>query len=165
MTTQLSFNPFESTENSIDPLAKTAPTMSRQILWGILAVVSGVSVGGSVNMGLVTVGPLIVPLPEGADVSTMETLAESMELMTPVNFLFPYLAHALGTLVGATIAAALAARGKVWFALGIGAFFQAGGSAAVTMLGGPMWFNVLDLTTAYYPMGLLGYFIFAKMNK
>ncbi|MEC8557911.1 MAG: hypothetical protein VXZ82_23140 [Planctomycetota bacterium] len=104
---------------------------------------------------MVTIGPMTVPLPDGVDVSTMETLAESMELMKPVTFLVRYASHALGTLVGATITASLAARGNVWFALGIGAFFQALGSAAVTMLVGPIWFNLLDLAKAFHLWGFL----------
>ncbi len=122
----------------------------------ILAVIAGVVVGGLVNMALVNLGPSVIPLPEGADVSTMEKLAESMKLFTPVNFLFPFLAHALGTLVGAFIAAKLAASHHLLFAMGIGVFFLIGGIAAVNMLGGPMWFNAVDLLLAYLPMGYLG---------
>ena len=75
----------------------------------ILAVVTGFVVGSLVNIGLVNIGPSVVPLPEGADVSTMENLRDSMKLFTPVNFVFPFLAHALGTLTGAFIAAKIAA--------------------------------------------------------
>ena len=63
----------------------------------ILAVVAGLVVGGIVNMGLIKLAPLVVPLPEGADVSTMEGLRESMKSFKPANFIFPFLAHALGT--------------------------------------------------------------------
>lgn len=122
----------------------------------ILAVVAGVIVGGLVNMGLVNVGPLIIPLPEGADISTMEGLRESMKLFSPANFVFPLLAHALGTLVGAFTAAKLAVSHELKVALGIGAFFLVGGITAIVMLGGPIWFQVCDLVLAYIPMGLLG---------
>ena len=74
----------------------------------ILAVIIGFVVGSLVNMALVNVGPSVIPLPEGADVSTMDSLRASMKLFTPVNFLFPFLAHALGTLTGAFVAAKLA---------------------------------------------------------
>ncbi|NNF00976.1 MAG: hypothetical protein HKN25_18310, partial [Pyrinomonadaceae bacterium] len=60
----------------------------------IIAVVVGLVVGSGVNMGLVNIGPSIIPLPEGADVSNMEALAKSMKLFTPANFLFPFLGHA-----------------------------------------------------------------------
>ena len=122
----------------------------------ILAVIVGVVAGSLVNMALINIGPSVVPLPQGADISTMEGLRDSMKLFTPVNFIFPFLAHALGTLVGAFVAAKLAASHHVKFAMGIGVFFLMGGIAAVSMLGGPLWFNVADLVLAYIPMSFLG---------
>lgn len=128
----------------------------------ILAVIAGVVLGSIVNMTLVNIGPMIVPLPEGADVSTMDNLRESMALFTPINFLFPFLAHALGTLVGAYIACRFAASHQKALAIGIGVFFLLGGIAAVSMLGGPLWFNAADLILAYIPMSLLGGFLARK---
>ncbi len=122
----------------------------------ILAVIAGVVVGSFVNIVLVNVGPSVVPLPEGADVSTMESLRDSMKLFTPVNFIFPFVGHALGTLVGAFVAAKFTASHHVKFAIGIGVFFLVGGVAAISMLGGPMWFNIADLLLAYIPMAFLG---------
>ena len=134
------------------------------IVRNVLAVISGVVVGSLVNMGLINIGPLVVSLPEGADLSTMESLRDSMKLFTPMNFLFPFLAHALGTLSGAFIAARVAASHQVKLAIGIGVFFLIGGVTMVSMLGGPMWFNVSDLLLAYIPMGYLGG-ILARGNK
>lgn len=122
----------------------------------ILAIVAGVVVGSLVNIALVNIGPSVVPLPEGADISTMEKLRDSMEMFTPVNFLFPFLAHALGTLVGAFIAAKFAASRHVTCAMCIGGFFLLGGIAAANMLGGPLWFKIADLLLAYIPMSYLG---------
>ncbi len=122
----------------------------------ILAVLGGCVAGSLVNMALVNVGPSVIPLPEGADVSSMESLRDSMKLFTPANFVFPLLAHALGTLFGAFVAARLAGSHPMRLALGIGVFFLVGGVVAVNMLGGPLWFNVTDLVVAYIPMGFLG---------
>jgi hypothetical protein len=66
------------------------------------------------------------------------------------------LAHALGTLVGAYIAALIAANNKLKFALGIGVFFLLGGITSVIMLPSPTWFSVLDLVVAYIPTAWLG---------
>ena len=126
------------------------------IVKNILAAIVGFVVGSLVNIGLVNIGTSVVPLPEGADVSTMDNLRDSMKLFTPVNFIFPFLAHALGTLTGAFVAAKLAASHRMKFAIGIGVAFMVGGVTAVSMLGGPMWFNVSDLLLAYIPMGFLG---------
>ena len=119
-------------------------------------MVAGVVAGSVVNMGLVELGPMIIPLPAGADTSTAEGLKASMDLFTPAHFVFPFLAHALGTLVGAFVAARLATGSRMKFGLGIGVFYLLGGIAAVVMFGGPVWFMVLDLVGAYIPMGYLG---------
>ena len=126
------------------------------IVRNILAVIIGFVVGSLVNMGLITIGPSVIPLPEGADASTMEGLRDSMKLFTPVYFIVPFLAHALGTLAGAFVAAKIAASHHMKFAIGIGLLFLIGGIAAAYMLGGPMWFNITDLLLAYIPMGYLG---------
>lgn len=121
-----------------------------------LAVVAGVVVGSVVNITLVNLGPMLIPLPEGADVSSTEGLRESMALFTPANFLFPFLGHAVGTLVGAFLAARIAASRPMVMAMLIGGFFLLGGIAAVNMFGGPLWFKAGDLLLAYLPMAWLG---------
>ena len=128
----------------------------KSVAKNVLAALAGVVVGSLVNIGLVNIGPSVIPLPDGADISTMENLRDSMKLFAPVNFIVPFLAHALGTLAGAFVAAKLAASHSVKFAMGIGVFFLLGGVTAVSMLGGPLWFNVADLLVAYIPMGYLG---------
>jgi uncharacterized membrane protein YqgA involved in biofilm formation len=122
----------------------------------ILAVVAGVVVGSLVNIALVNIGPSVIPLPEGADVSTTGNLRDSMKLFTPVNFIFPFLAHALGTLVGAFVAAKFAASHYVMLGMCIGVFFLLGGITAVYMLEGPLWFIAADLLLAYIPMSFIG---------
>jgi hypothetical protein len=129
--------------------------MSR-IMRNILAVIAGILVGSAINMAIITVGPMVISPPENVDMSDMEKFAENLKLLKPANFIAPWLAHALGTLVGAFIAAKVAASYKMKFALGIGLFFLLGGITMVSMFGGPMWFAVLDLVGAYVPMGYLG---------
>ena len=126
------------------------------ILRNVLAVLAGIIIGSIVNMALVYAGPVLIPLPEGADVSSPEALAASMPLFEPQHFLFPFLAHALGTLVGAFAAAKLGVGSKMRLGIILGAWFLVGGIANIYMIGGPLWFNALDLTLAYLPMGYLG---------
>lgn len=125
------------------------------ILRNILAILAGVMAGSAVNMGIIMVSGSIIPPPNGADVTTTEGLIASMHLFEPKHFIFPFLAHALGTFVGAYLAALIAANHKIKFALGIGVFFLAGGIASVMMLPSPTWFTVLDLAGAYIPMAFL----------
>lgn len=125
----------------------------------LIGLVVGLFLGSLANILLVNIGPSIIPLPEGADVSTMEGLRESMALFTPANFVFPFLGHAVGTFAGAFLAAKIAATHQMKFALGIGAIFLVGGVFMVKQIGGPIGFIVIDLTFAYIPMGYLGGFL------
>lgn len=127
------------------------------ILKNVLAVVAGVIIGSMVNMGIIMISGSIIPPPEGGDITTMEGLKSTMHLFEPKHFIFPFLAHALGTLVGAFVAAIIAAGKKMLTALLVGLFFLIGGTVNIAMLGGPMWFTALDIIVAYMPMGYLGY--------
>ncbi len=125
------------------------------VLRNILAVVAGWLGGSIVNMGLVTAGHTLIPI-EGVDPNDMEALAAVMPGLTAEYFIFPFLAHALGTLVGAAIAGLIAANRKMVFALLIGAFFLIGGITVSIMIPAPAWFITLDLLIAYIPMAWIG---------
>lgn len=122
----------------------------------IVAIIVGIVVASATNMGLIVLGHQLVPLPAGADAATMEGLAQSIHLFEPAHFVFPFLAHALGTLAGAAAAAALAATYKLRFAIVIGLISLAGGIANVVSLPAPIWFEAVDLVLAYLPMAWLG---------
>jgi len=122
----------------------------------ILAVILGLILGSLVNMGIIMISSSIIPPPDGADVTTMEGLKESIHLFQPKHFIFPFLAHALGTFVGAILAALIAAKHKMKFALSIGVLFLIGGILNTFMLPAPTWFVILDLAGAYIPMAWLG---------
>ena len=127
------------------------------ILKNILAVVAGLIIGSMVNMGLIMISGSIIPPPEGGDITTMEGLKATMHLFGPKNFIFPFLAHALGTLAGAFVATKIAATRKQVMALLVGLFFLIGGTINISMLGGPMWFTALDIIMAYMPMAYAGW--------
>jgi len=124
------------------------------IFKNILAVVAGLVVGSALNMAIIMISGSIIPPPEGVDNTTMEGLKAGMHLFQPKHFILPYLAHALGTFVGALLAAIIAATHKMKFALSIGIFFLLGGIANVIMLPSPVWFTITDLGI-YLPMGFL----------
>ena len=113
-------------------------------------------------MGIITISGNIIPPPEGADVSTMEGLKASIHLFQPKHFIFPFLAHALGTFVGALAAAFIAANHKLKFALVIGGFFLVGGIANILMLPSPAWFTIVDLIGAYIPTSYLAGILIIK---
>lgn len=126
------------------------------VVRNILAVVAGFVAGSVVNMAIVMVGPRIIPPPAGVDMSTVESIRASAHLLAPRHFVFPFLAHAVGTLAGAAVAARIAASGRNVCALVVGVLFLAGGIAAAFMIPAPAWFIALDLVAAYLPMAWLG---------
>lgn len=134
------------------------------IIRNILAVVAGLIIGSAVNMGLIMISSSVIPPPPGVDVTDMESLKSSMHLFEVKHFIFPFLAHAVGTLAGAFIASLIAASHGMKLALGIGGFFLIGGIMNVFMLPSPGWFAILDLITAYFPMAWIGASLAEKMK-
>lgn len=126
-----------------------------KILRVILALVAGVVIGGIVNMALVMLGSAIVAAPAGVDFTDAESVAASAHLFQPQHFVFPFLAHAIGTLAGATVAYVMAGSYRSAAAWAVGAVFFAGGIAAARMIPAPTWFVVADLVLAYFPMAFV----------
>ena len=125
-------------------------------LRSFLAVLLGLIVGSIVNMALITVSGKVIAPPAGADVTTMEGLRASLHLFEPRHFVFPFLAHAVGTLVGAFVAAMLAPQRSMVPAYVVGGLFLLGGIANVILLPAPLWFGLVDLVFAYLPAAWLG---------
>ena len=125
-------------------------------LKNVLAVIVGGVVGSIANMIVVMIGPAIIPPPDGVDVTNVESIKASMHLFEFRHFIFPWVAHALGTLVGAYLAALIAASCRMAVAMVVGGLFLIGGIANVIMIGGPVLFNVVDLVGAYIPMAWIG---------
>lgn len=130
-----------------------------------LAVILGLVIGSIVNMGIIMISGSIISPPDGADVTTMEGLKASIHLFQPKHFIFPFLAHALGTLVGAFITAIIASTHKMKLALSIGAFFLIGGIINSFMLPAPVWFIAFDIILAYLPMAWFGWKLSTSNKK
>ena len=84
---------------------------------------------------------------------------------TYLYFIFPFLAHALGTIVGALIAGRIATTHKMKFSLAIGGLFLLGGIMVNFMLPGPSWFAVVDILIAYIPMAWIGGKLAKKLTQ
>ena len=120
---------------------------------GFIAVVVGVLVGSAVNMGLIVLGGSVIPAPAGVDVTDATSIAEHAHLFQPMHFLFPFLAHAIGTFAGALAAGFLAPVHKMRFCLSVSALFLVGGIVNAFMIPAPAWFIAIDLVFAYLLMG------------
>jgi hypothetical protein len=125
------------------------------VLKNIIAFIVGVGVGSAVNMALITVGPSIIPPPAGVDMNSVESLAASIHLFEPRHFVFPFLAHALGTYLGALLGFLLSPTRRELIAWLIGALSLAGGVAASMLIPAPVAFIAIDLLFAYLPMAWL----------
>ncbi len=137
----------------------------KTILLNISAVILGLIIGGFVNMSIINISGSIIPPPNGIDVTTEEGLKTAMQFFEPKHFLFPFLAHAFGTLVGAFITALIAKTYRKTLALVIGLAYLIGGIMMINLVPSPLWFSITDLVLAYIPMAFLGYKIAIKLKK
>ena len=135
------------------------------ILRNIAAVIAALLVGSLANMAIVMLGAALVPPPPGVDMTTAQGLQQAMPLLNPKHFIAPFLAHAVGTLVGALLAYGIAGSRKALFAWVIGALFLCGGIAASLMIPAPTWFKAVDLLFAYLPMAWLATLIGARTRR
>lgn len=130
-------------------------------LRNILVVIAGLVIGSMANMAIISLSSSVIAPPAGVDVTTIEGLTEGMHLFEPKHYIMPFLAHAIGTLVGAFIVARFAVRRQVSLAIFVGVFFLIGGIVNVYLLPSPTWFAVVDLVLAYIPMAYIG----ARLGK
>ena len=132
------------------------------ILRNVLAVIAGLLAGSLLNGLIINFSGSVIPLPEGSDTSTTEGMQAAILLYEPKHFLFPFLAHALGTLVGAFVAAKISPNYGFKLAMVVGLFYLAAGIYMVIILPSPLWFDILDLAVAYLPMAYLGWLLAKK---
>ncbi len=85
----------------------------------------------------------------------VEGMSQGMHLLEPQHFAVPFLAHALGSFVGALVACFAVASHRQRAVYFVGVFYLLGGITAATMIPAPAWFVVLDLVLAYIPMAWL----------
>lgn len=131
----------------------------------LLAVLAGIIGGMFANSGILELAIVILPPPAGVDQSSIEKMAATMYLLSFKDFIGPFLAHAMGTLVGSVIAIRISRGNPLRVALPVAFLFFIGGALMVYQLPAPMWFNIADLTVAYFPMALLAHAMFAKSRR
>ena len=129
----------------------------------ILIWIASMLLGAISNSLVLQFGLALIPPPSGAKFATPESLAASMHLLSPEHFISPFAAHAAGTLVSAILLTWLLKANSKFPSLIAAFVFFAGGLYMVAILPSPLWFDVLDLTLAYFPMGLMGFWIGQKL--
>ena len=128
------------------------------ILKRTLLIFLSIFIGAQLNGALLNLGANLIPPPEGCNLNSVEGLKAAAPLLEAKHYLFPFLAHALGTLISALLIARFLKTQQLFYSLAAGMLFLIGGVAMVIMLPGtPLWFILLDLIGAYIPMAYLGY--------
>ena len=124
----------------------------------LLASFAGFIVMMAVNMGLIMLFGNIFSPPEGVNPNDVNSINNNLHRYTVFQLIMPFLAHAGGTLVGTLTAAKIANSHKMLIVMILAAVHFTGGAMMVSMLSNsPLWFNILDLGVAYFPMAWLGY--------
>lgn len=120
----------------------------------ILGLLLGLFVGAMVNGSFIELGMKIFPYPNGVNLNTPEGM-EAFYGLPFKYYIFPFIAHAMGTLSGCLIALLLVRTYATWVVYTIGLVFFVGGIMAVYMINAPLWFDIIDLGVAYFPMAWL----------
>ena len=111
--------------------------MKKTIL-NLFVFVVCVLTGGMLNGVIVKYSSAIIPPPIGFDLRTEEGLKAAMQVMEPKHFIMPFLAHALGTLVGAFLVTLFIKERKLFRALLVGFLFFLAGTYMVFILPSPL---------------------------
>jgi len=135
------------------------------IVKNILAVIAGLVLGGLVNAGIVALGSSILPTPEGVDPNDIESIRANAHLYSWKHFINPFLAHAIGTLVGAFVVAKIAVSSHKKLSYLIGLIFMIGGIMMAVMIPELKYFSMVDILLAYFPFAWLGWSLAGKPNN
>lgn len=122
-----------------------------------LIISLSIFIGAQVNGALLTIGTYLIPPPEGFNLNTMDGLKAAVPFLEAKHYLFPFFAHAIGTLISAVLITRFLKTQQFVFAMMAGVLFLIAGISMVIMLPGtPIWFILVDLIGAYIPMAYLG---------
>lgn len=122
-----------------------------------LVILLSIFIGAQVNGALLTIGTYLIPPPEGFNLNTMDGLKAAVPFLKAKHYLFPFFAHAIGTLISAVLITRFLKTQQFVFAMMAGVLFLIAGISMVIMLPGtPIWFVLVDLIAAYIPMAYLG---------
>lgn len=124
-----------------------------KFLLNLSRVIAALFAGSIINMCIVWLGQQWFPAP--ADFKNA----------LPLHFLFPFLAHAMGTLSASMLMCWLKPKETRRYALIVGIIFLIGGISACFMIPAPWWFIAADLLLAYIPMALIGAYFYNKLVK
>jgi hypothetical protein len=125
----------------------------------ITAFMVGFVAGGFANWLTIKYLSPIIGLPVGVDPNDLESMQANIHLYEAKHFVAPFVAHCLGSLVGAFVCSKIAAKYHLGLSMGIALLFIFGGATMVVLLKSPIWYNSTDLLLAYFPMAYIGWML------
>ena len=130
----------------------------------ILAVILAIFAAAIITFSIIVLGHEIVPTPDGMDTNDVESIKSNFHLFELKHFLFPLIAHGLGTLVASYLVARFAKTHKFWFALGIGVVFMLASLSLSLKIAHFNWIGIVEIAQ-YIPISFLGYKIWQRTNS
>lgn len=137
--------------------------MSKYLYYTLWILIS-LFLGSLANGLILTMGPLIIKYPPGVSFATEASTIQSMKLLEPIHLMIPFLAHAIGTFISAFLMAVYIKKPYLKIAFTMSLLYLIAGIYMVFLVPSPLWFNILDLTLAYIPMGYFGAKLGVKIN-
>jgi hypothetical protein len=127
------------------------------MLRSVLGIIGGLMAGFWLILGVEKLGNRFYPPPPGLDLSKPEVVIEFMKSHpTPTGLLvFVLLAWAVGTFVGAGIAARIAGVAKIRHGMVIGVLFLLASLNQMSMFPHPTWFWIAGVVE-FLPVAYLG---------
>ena len=116
-----------------------------------------------VTSAIIILGHSIVPTPEGMDTNSFESIKNNFHLFQTKHFIFPLIAHAMGTFISAYIVSHFAVSHKFKFALGVGVLFMFVSLWLSLRIGHFRWIGILEIAL-YIPMSLFAYSLWKRIN-
>ena len=107
-------------------------------------------------MMLIELGNYLLPI-KGIDSNDIEAYIRIVPSLNAEFFLFPFLAHAIGTFLASFLCVLIAFNHKLKLCVMIGVLFLLGGIYMSIIIPAPFWFILIDLIFAYIPMALLAW--------
>ncbi|MAO33078.1 MAG: hypothetical protein CL824_06175 [Crocinitomicaceae bacterium] len=122
----------------------------------IISFIFTVFIGSVINMMLIELGNYLFPI-KGIDPNDIDAYIKIVPSLNAEFFLFPFLAHAIGTFLASFLCVLIAFNHKLKLSIIIGVLFLSGGIYMSIIIPAPFWFIFIDLIFAYIPMALLAW--------
>ena len=142
----------------------------RNILAALLGLVGGLLIGSMLNMGVLMISNFVIPFPEGVNPADANSIRDNIKLFETKHYIMPFLAHALGTLIGVFVAFKIIQMFRatkfiaVGLALVIALLFLWGGLATSKSINSPEAPMLVDAVLCYIPMAIIGYWLALKRS-